>query len=95
MILMPRVFARRDPKQFKAGIWQSRLSAARDFGCFMASRWEQKMSRQDSPLLIPSEKIVLLMQGAQMVDLARVVEVMLDHHGDDPARLLQFTPVRH
>lgn len=49
---------------------------------------------QDSPLLIPSQEIVLLMQGAQVVDLARVVEVMLDHHCDDPARLLQFTPVR-
>ena len=30
-----------------------------------------------------------------MVDLARVVEVMLDHHRDDPARLLRHAPVRH
>ena len=30
-----------------------------------------------------------------MVDLARVVEVMLDHHSDDPAGLLQLAPVRH
>ena len=35
------------------------------------------------------------MQGTEVVDLAGVVEVMLDHHRDDPARLLQFTPVRH
>ena len=44
--------------------------------------------------MIPAE-IVLLVQGAQVVDLAGVVEVMLDRHRDDPARLLQFTPVRH
>jgi hypothetical protein len=30
------------------------------------------VSTQDSPLLIPSEEIVLLMQGARVVDLARV-----------------------
>ncbi len=48
----------------------------------------------DSPLIIPSE-IVLLVQGAEVIDLAGVVEVMLDHHRDDPTRLLQFTPVRH
>ncbi len=30
-----------------------------------------------------------------MVDLARVVEVMLDDHGDDPAGLFQFIPARH
>ncbi len=30
-----------------------------------------------------------------MVDLASVVEVMLDHYRDDPAGLLQLTPVRH
>jgi hypothetical protein len=47
-----------------------------------------------SPLSIPSE-IVVLVQGAEVVDLSGVVEVMLDHHRDDPARLLQFTPVRH
>ena len=29
-----------------------------------------------------------------MVDLAGVIEVMLDHHRDDPARLLALTPVR-
>src|SRR3989442_371841 len=55
----------------------------------------EMLGKQDSPLLILSEEIVLLMQGAQVVDLAGVVEVMLDHHRDDPARLLQFTPVRH
>ncbi len=27
--------------------------------------------------------------------MARCQEIMLDHHRDDPARLLQFTPVRH
>jgi hypothetical protein len=32
------------------------------------------VSTQDSPLLIPSEEIVLLMQGAQVVDLARVAD---------------------
>ncbi len=54
----------------------------------------RKIKLPGSPLMIPSE-IVLLVQGAQVVDLAGVVEVMLDHHRDDPARLLQFTPVRH
>src|SRR5215472_8441002 len=42
-----------------------------------------------------SSEIVVLVQGANVVDLARVVEVMLDHHRDDPARLLEFTPGRH
>jgi len=30
-----------------------------------------------------------------VVDLAGVVEVMLDDHGDDPAGLFQFIPARH
>ena len=37
--------------------------------------------------------IVLLAQRADVVDLAGVVEIMLDQHGDDPACLLQFAPV--
>src|SRR5206468_1731176 len=32
--------------------------------------------------------VVLLAEAADVVDLARVVEVVGDHHGDDPARLL-------
>lgn len=32
-------------------------------------------------------------QGLDVVDLSRVVEVMLDHHRDDPARLLQLETV--
>ena len=50
---------------------------------------------QDSPLLIPSEEIILLVQSAEVIDLASVVEVMLDYHGDDPAGLFQFIPARH
>jgi WD40 repeat protein len=37
----------------------------------------------------------LLVQGTEVVDLAGVVEVMLDDHGDDPTRLFQFIPARH
>jgi hypothetical protein len=44
--------------------------------------------------MIVSE-VVVLVQSADVVDLARVVEIMLDHHGDDPARLLQLAPVGH
>src|SRR5215472_2821593 len=35
------------------------------------------------------------MQRAQMVDLAGMVEIMLDHRHNNPARLLGLTPVRH
>ena len=50
---------------------------------------------QDSPLLIPSEEIILLVQSAEVIDLASVVEVMLDYHHDNPAGLFQFIPARH
>ena len=32
--------------------------------------------------------VVLLMEAAYVVDLARMVEIVGDQHGDDPARLL-------
>src|SRR6266480_1151881 len=44
-------------------------------------------------IILELPAIMLLAQGAQVVDLARVVEIVLDHHRDDPASLLQLAPV--
>ncbi len=49
----------------------------------MLSDGEQEVRVLGSLLIIPSE-IILLVQSTDVVDLARVVEVMLDDHGDDP-----------
>ena len=44
-------------------------------------------------LLLPL--VVALMERAQVVDLARVIEIVLDHsHDEDPAGLSQLAPVR-
>lgn len=44
---------------------------------------------------IVSPAVSLPVQGAQVVDLARMVEVMLYHRGDNPPGLFLLTPVRH
>src|SRR5262252_3277228 len=49
---------------------------------------------RDSPLnVLPV--IGAVAQGPDVVDLARMVEIMLDHCHDDPAGLLRLAPVRH
>jgi hypothetical protein len=68
--------------------------------CTSAPWWVQtrgpagapRAPRTGSPCLV-RPPIVLLAQRADVVDLASVVEIMLDQHGDDPARLLQLAPV--
>jgi hypothetical protein len=54
---------------------------------------EQEVLVPSSLLMIPSA-IIVLVQSAQVVDLACVVEVMLNDHVDDPASLFQFIPAR-
>ena len=34
-------------------------------------------------------------QGVEVVDLACMIQIMFDHHRDDPAGLLQLAPVGH
>ena len=39
-------------------------------------------------------EVVVLVQSAEVVDLARVVEVMLDNHRDNPVGFLRLVPTR-
>jgi hypothetical protein len=46
-------------------------------------------------LILELPAIMLRAQGVEVVDLARMIQVMFDHHRDDPTCFLQLTPVGH
>jgi len=59
----------------------------------MPARWScECVPLSFTRIVLPA--ISALVLGAEMVDLAGVIEVMLDHHRDDPTRLLALAPVR-